>query len=151
MKVKLSPDFKVWMVREASQLADRMAATQPQSSRGPNDDESDEGRGGDTSQLRNLIQITRKESEVPVLRNFIEYQAARRATEDFWLPVYKQVIKALEEIAERCESEATGDEVERRRFALQSFFEYMVRRYVFQTKIGDGATQGARGGGAGVS
>jgi hypothetical protein len=82
-----------------------------------------------TSQLRNLVQIVQTESEVPVLRNFIHYQMGRRSTRDFWVLIGSGVIKALEGI------EAEAAKVENveatRKRAIQNFFGYLVRHYVY--------------------
>ena len=73
------------------------------------------------------LQIAQGESEVAVLRNFVRYQAGRRATKAFWLLIYQQVIEVLEEIAKKPELQ----EEAARRKAIQQFFGYMVRHYVF--------------------
>lgn len=81
---------------------------------------------GQTAQLRNLVQITQSESEVPVLRNFIRYQQGRRSTHDFWEMIGDDVIRVLEEI----ETGSKGDPAERSR-AIRNFFGYLVRHYVY--------------------
>lgn len=81
---------------------------------------------GQTSQLRNLVQITQTESEVPVLRNFIRYQQGRRSTRDFWELIGDTVIGILEKI----DTETAGDAAVRSR-AIRSFFGYLVRYYVY--------------------
>lgn len=136
MRVKLKPELKTWMVGEATKLADEVVRAQAarkaeERNRGREEDDSDENRGGEASQLRNLVRITQTESEVAVLRNYIEYQAARKATEDFWQPIYRGVIDTLSEISQRCPPSKT----EHRRVAMQTFFEYMVRRYVYAVKL----------------
>ena len=78
-----------------------------------------------TSQLRNLVQIAQEESEVPVLRNFIRYQTGRKATQRFWSLIHQGVIEELERI-----EKAHADQVARK-LAIQSFFGYLVRHYVY--------------------
>ena len=82
-----------------------------------------------TSQLRNLVQIAQTESEVPVLRNFIHYQMGRRSTKDFWVLIGTGVIKALEDI--EAEASKVENVEEARKRAIQSFFGYLVRHYVY--------------------
>jgi hypothetical protein len=81
---------------------------------------------GQTAQLRNLVQITQSESEVPVLRNFIRYQQGRRSTRDFWEMIGDDVIKVLEGI----ETESQGNPADRS-WAIRNFFGYLVRHYVY--------------------
>ena len=81
-----------------------------------------------TSQLRNLVQISQTESEVPVLRNFIRYQMGRRSTREFWVLVGKGVIQTLEEIETATKSEKNE---ETRKRAIRNFFGYLVRHYVY--------------------
>lgn len=83
-----------------------------------------------TSQLRNLIQITQEESEVAVLRNFIRYQTGRRATQKFWNLIHQGVINELERI-EKAHPDQDG-----RKLAIQSFFGYLVRHYVYLNEMG---------------
>jgi hypothetical protein len=80
---------------------------------------------GQTAQLRNLVQITQSESEVPVLRNFIRYQQGRRSTRDFWEMIGDDVINVLEEV-----DVAAQDPAARSR-AIRNFFGYLVRHYVY--------------------
>jgi hypothetical protein len=80
---------------------------------------------GQTAQLRNLVQITQSESEVPVLRNFIRYQQGRRSTRDFWEMIGDDVIKVLEEV------DAAAQNEEARGRAIRNFFGYLVRHYVY--------------------
>ncbi len=95
------------------------------------------------SQLRNLVQITQKESEVPVLANFIRYQAGRKATGGFWRPIHKQVIEVLQKIEEKFPAE------DERKAAIQNFFGYMVRHYVYLEGAGErGSTSSKPKGGA---
>ena len=123
MNQALEPELKRWMVGEAEEIANKASRNR-----------------GQKAQLRNLIQIAQVEAEVKVLKNFLEYQAGRYSTRNFWKPIYEQVIDALVEIEERT---STGDE-RQRRLAIQSFFGYMVRRYVYKT---DGPGRGQGGGG----
>jgi hypothetical protein len=81
---------------------------------------------GQTAQLRNLVQITQSESEVPVLRNFIRYQQGRRSTRDFWEMIGDDVIRVLEGI----ETESQGNAADRS-WAIRNFFGYLVRHYVY--------------------
>lgn len=80
---------------------------------------------GQTAQLRNLVQITQSESEVPVLRNFIRYQQGRRSTRDFWEMIGDDVIKILEEVDVAAQDPAA------RSWAIRNFFGYLVRHYVY--------------------
>lgn len=80
---------------------------------------------GQTSQLRNLVQIAQAETEVPVLRNFLRYQQGRKSTRDFWELLGDDVIRTLEEIGE-----ATSEAADRGR-AIRSYFGYLVRHYVY--------------------
>jgi hypothetical protein len=98
---------------------------------------------GQTAQLRNLLQIVQTESEVPVLRNFIRYQTGRRATRNFWQLIHQDVITAIEEI------DTTYPEEPARRGALQSFFGYLVRHYVYLSEAAGGGG-GARSGPGGA-
>lgn len=116
MKVKLPRDLKLKLVDRAERIATSAANA---------------GRG-EVTQLRNLVQITQEESDVEVLRNFLEYQAGRRATQKFWKDIHRPVIEALEGIAQECKP--LGADVQR--LAIQSFFGYMVRHYVYRTKVG---------------
>lgn len=130
MNQALDPDLKRWMVEAAERIADKASINR-----------------GQKAQLRNLMQIAQEESEVPVLKNFLEYQAGRQATRKFWGPIHQEVIAALAEIAQR-----TPDDAERRRrLAIQSFFGYMVRRYVYKTETASGGhgRGGSHGGGQG--
>jgi hypothetical protein len=82
-----------------------------------------------TSQLRNLVQISQTESEVPVLRNFIRYQMGRRSTKDFWVLVGSGVIEALEGIDAATSGAENAEETRKR--AIRNFFGYLVRHYVY--------------------
>lgn len=81
------------------------------------------------SQLRNLVQISQTESEVLVLTNFIQYQAARSATSGFWGAIHEDVIRDLEWIAGEVQ-----DDPSHRRVAFQHFFGYLVRAYVYEKR-----------------
>jgi hypothetical protein len=85
------------------------------------------GRREETSQLRNLLQISQSESEVAVLVNFIRYQAARQATQKFWNGILDDVIAVLERIGKQ----EAPDDPELRRLAIQHFFGYLVRAFVY--------------------
>lgn len=124
MKVRLPRDFKVWLVEKAEGIARKAAE-----GRRPEDAHK---KKGNVTQLRNMIQITQEESEVEVLRNFIEYQAGRPATKSFWKWIHRDVIEALEDIGRRCEGSEPGVQ----RLAMQSFFGYMVRHFVYRTQVG---------------
>lgn len=112
MNHRLDSKLKNWLVEQAQTIADKASQ-----------------KSGQTAQLRNLLQIAQVESEVLVLKNFLEYQAGRQSTRGFWEPIHKEVIRVLEQIAERIDAEG------QRRLAIQSFFGYMVRRYVYQTEL----------------
>lgn len=81
-----------------------------------------------TSQLRNLLQIVQEESEVLVLANFIRYQAGRKATKRFWEPIYQKVIEDLKVI----QGSPALQDLGTRRLALQRYFGYMIRHYVYR-------------------
>ncbi|HEX5716602.1 MAG TPA: hypothetical protein VF179_10615 [Thermoanaerobaculia bacterium] len=106
---------KRWLVGEAEQILDRV--------------QGQDGFRDQTSQLRNLVQIVQEESEVSVLRNFIRYQTGRKTTSKFWSLIHKDVIKVLEEI----EKNLTGEDL--RKAAIQQFFGYLVRHYVYLDKV----------------
>jgi hypothetical protein len=94
------------------------------------------------SQLRNLLQIAQTETEVPVLGNFIRYQAARQSTSKFWQPIHLPVIGMLEEIGTKW----APRDPELRGLAIQHFFGYLIRAYVYLTSSASrdaGGTQGA--------
>jgi hypothetical protein len=78
-----------------------------------------------TSQLRNMVQIAQEESEIAVLRNFIRYQTGRKSTQRFWTLIHEGVIAELEQIEKSHQEEAD------RKLAIQSFFGYLVRHYVY--------------------
>jgi len=118
MQAEKTATIKTWLVGEAERILEGVKGSK---------DFGGKDQGGATSQLRNLLQIAQGESEVAVLRNFVRYQAGRRATKAFWLLIYQQVIEVLEEIAKKPELQ----EEAARRKAIQQFFGYMVRHYVF--------------------
>ncbi len=124
MNQALDSELKNWMVKKAETIADKASE-----------------KRGQKAQLRNLMQVAQVESEVAVLRNFLQYQAGRQATRSFWGPIYEDVNAALEEIARRLGS---ASEAERRQ-AIQRFFGYMVRRYVFKTELRGGGGRGSQG------
>ncbi len=118
MSAEWTPELKNWLVSQAESILDNIT------------DENYFRGQTSTSQLRNLLQITQTESEVPVLRNFIRYQTGRKATQRFWHPIYKPVIDVLEEIERR-----TGNRAELRRQAIANFFGYLVRHYVYLSEV----------------
>jgi hypothetical protein len=81
-----------------------------------------------TSQLRNLVQITQTECDVKVLENFLNYQRGRRSTSKFWSLIHKEVVAVLQEIGGAAKNEAE------QKAAVQGFFGYLVRHYVFLDK-----------------
>src|SRR5579863_7911419 len=111
MSADLTPSTKSRLVRQAEETLDKVR--------------KDRDFRGQTAQLRNLVQIVQTESEIPVLRNFIRYQTGRRATKKFWLLIHEDVLAILEEIGAELPDEKP------RRAALQAFFGYLVRHYVF--------------------
>ncbi len=113
MKGDLEPATKSWLVGEAEKILDRVKA--------------ERDFRGQTAQLRNLVQIAQTETEVPVLKNFIRYQTGRKATKKFWLLIHSGVLGVLEDIGKGF------PDPERRQKAIQSFFGYLVRHYVFLT------------------
>ncbi|MFN7963390.1 MAG: RAMP superfamily CRISPR-associated protein [Thermoanaerobaculia bacterium] len=68
MRTELSAELKAELVRDAENIAKKILKKKNEA----------------TSQLRNLVQITQTESSVPVLRNFLRYQAGRKATRELW-------------------------------------------------------------------
>jgi CRISPR-associated Csx10 family RAMP protein len=117
MSDELTPTVKRWLVGEAEKILDGA-----------------KGAGAafrnQTSQLRNMVQIAQQESEVPVLRNFIRYQSGRKATQRFWSLIQADVIRVLDEIGKQFPGE-DPQKAEERRTAIQSFFGYLVRHYVY--------------------
>lgn len=112
MTTKLSTDLKNELVRRAEAIAEKVRS-----------------KGGQAAQLRNLLQISQTETEVPVLRNFVRYQAARKATAKFWKPIHQQVVTVLEDIDQRW----AANDPALRAIAIQHFFGYLIRSYVYVT------------------
>lgn len=125
MSTDLSPTVKSWLVKEAEEILKTKIVPRMK---------ADDHFRGQTSQLRNLVQIAQRESEIPVLRNFIRYQAGRKVTQKFWSPLHEEVIRVLDEIGSRFKGEDEKG-VEERRTAIQNFFGYMVRQYVYLAKF----------------
>lgn len=113
MGAALTAATKRWLVQEAEGILNHV--------------KDDRDFGDQTSQLRNLVQITQEESEISVLRNFIRYQTGRKATQKFWSLIYQEVIRVLEEIEKRSELQ----EEAARKAGIQQFFGYLVRHYVY--------------------
>jgi len=126
MNVEPDAKLKRWLVEEAEKIADKTA-----------DKTRDRNQA---SQLRSLLQITQRESEVKVLANFIRYQAARKASSKLWEPIHADVIAMLEQIEQKTNSP------ELRRAAIQHFFGYLVRRYVYRSANFSRPAGGTRGG-----
>lgn len=118
---KMNPEpgnvLKTWMVEQAESILNKV--------------KNERHFRNATSQLRNLVQITQQESEVAVLENFLNYQRGRRATRDFWTLIHEPVVKVLKEIEMR--TSAQGPEA--RRLAIQQFFGYLVRHYVYLDQL----------------
>lgn len=114
MKGDLEPATKTWLVDEAEKILDKV--------------KDRDGFAKNTSQLRNLVQITQTESEVPVLRNFIRYQTGRKATKKFWSLIHSGVLRVLADI------DKGFPDQQKRQKAIQSFFGYLVRHYVYLTE-----------------
>lgn len=120
----LSAGTKSWLVEKAEEILDRV--------------QGQDGFRDQTSQLRNMVQIAQEESEIPVLRNFIRYQTGRKTTAKFWSLIQKEVIAVLEEIGKNFVDDSL------RKAAIQQFFGYLVRHYVYLDKVNRGS------GGAGL-
>ena len=116
MNVELSADLKRTLVKKAEEILN-----------GARNSRSFQNQ---TAQLRNMMQIAQAESEIPVLRNFIRYQAGRKATREFWSLIEEQVIEVLENVIG---TDPDLQEPLKRRLAIQSFFGFMVRHYVYLT------------------
>jgi hypothetical protein len=114
MKGDLEPATKSWLVGEAERILDTV--------------KNSDGFAKNTSQLRNLVQIAQTESEVPVLRNFIRYQTGRKTTKKFWSLIHPGVLLVLDGIGK------DFPDPQKRQKAIQSFFGYLVRHYVFLTE-----------------
>ena len=85
-----------------------------------------------TAQLRNLVQIVQTEWDVKVLENFLNYQRGRKATADFWALIHEDVVRVLRDI-----DRAAGTDDGKRKAAVQGFFGFLVRHYVYLDKIND--------------
>jgi CRISPR-associated Csx10 family RAMP protein len=109
--------LKSWMVGQAESILNKV--------------KGDSHFKNATSQLRNLVQITQQESEVAVLENFLNYQRGRRATRDFWKLIHEPVVGVLKEIEKKTSSQIP----EVRRSAIQQFFGYLVRHYVYLDEL----------------
>ena len=121
MSDDLTPTMKRWLVEEAERILDGAKG-------------SGAAFRNQASQLRNMVQIAQRESEVPVLRNFIRYQTGRKATQRFWSLIQADVIKVLDEIGKKFPAEDL-QKAEERRIAIQSFFGYLVRHYVYLSEF----------------
>ncbi len=116
MTITLKPELKQKMVSWAEDIVDKVKTQR-----------------GQTSQLRNMLQIAGVESEVKVLANFIDYQAARHTTRRFWTPIHTDVTQVLELIEQELER-AERNDARHRSHAFRNFFGFMVRRYVYLTE-----------------
>lgn len=127
MNGDLAPATKSWLVDQAEQILDKVRR--------------EDGFRGQTSQLRNLLQIAQAESEIPVLRNFIRYQTGRKTTKKFWVLIHAGVVGVLEEIGQKFPQDPG------RKSAIQSFFGYLVRHYVYLSEApqGQGGSRGQGG------
>lgn len=114
MNGDLAPVTKSWLVEQAETILDRV--------------KDDRDFRGQTAQLRNLLQITQTESEIPVLRNFIRYQTGRKATKKFWRLIHQDVLGVLARLGKDFPEAAA------RKSVIQSFFGYLVRHYVYLTE-----------------
>lgn len=119
----LDPATKRWLVGEAERILDDAKRKDERALR------------NQAAQLRNMLQIAQRESEIPVLRNFIHYQAGRKATQKFWGAIQDDVIAVLAKIGEKHGGEDDAS-VRRRRTAIQHFFGYLVRHYVYVESSG---------------
>jgi CRISPR/Cas system CSM-associated protein Csm3 (group 7 of RAMP superfamily) len=131
MSVDLAPSIKSRLVGRAETILDTV--------------KNEKGFRDQTSQLRNMLQIVQTESEISVLRNFIRYQTGRKATKKFWLLIHEGVLAVLVEIG------AEFSEVKARRAALQSFFGYLVRHYVYLSEAPRPLSAGGTGTGHGTA
>ena len=118
----LDPATKRWLVGQAEKILDDAK----EKDRSPKKDVLK----NQASQLRNMLQIAQRESEITVLRNFIHYQAGRKATQKFWGAIQVEVIDVLEEIGKRYGGEDEAS-TRQRRTAIQHFFGYLVRHYFY--------------------
>jgi len=95
-----------------------------------------------TSQLRNMVQITQAETEVPVLVNFIRYQMGRKGQpSSFWEVLGPDVITTLNEI-----NSLAGGDAAARKSAIQNFFGFLVRHYVYLSATRKGQPRPDQGG-----
>ncbi len=130
MSVVLKPEMKRWLVEKAEDVLDGAGPALQMKQ---------------VSQLRNMLQVSQRDSEVPVLVNFLRYQVGRQATRRFWEPIYTKVEKNLKEIEERCKKEYDDEEQRARGVAIQHYFGFMVRHYVYlQAQQGTRHRQGGR-------
>jgi hypothetical protein len=113
----LNATTKRWLVEEAEGILDKV--------------QNEGGFRDQTSQLRNLVQIAQEETEISVLRNFIRYQTGRKTTQKFWGLIHKDVIRVLEALEKR--EDLTDADL--RKAAIQQFFGYLVRHYVYLDKL----------------
>lgn len=95
---------------------------------------------GQVAQLRNMIQVTQTEGEVAVLANFIRYQAGRKATSAFWQPIEADVVAVLRDV----EKDSRLEDAALKHRAIQHFFGYLVRHYVYLTRE-DARPEGSAG------
>jgi hypothetical protein len=131
MSVDLAPSIKSRLVGQAEDILDKV--------------KTDGAFKGQTSQLRNMLQIVQTESEFLVLRNFIRYQTGRKATRKFWLLIHDGVLAVLAQI------DAELSDEKARRAALQSFFGYLVRHYVYLSESQRSPSAGGAGTGHGAA
>ena len=144
MNVELPAELKRKLVKDAERIAkaaaDEARKPRPPSSKAANKTGGDKQGGGQrksgsdsqVSQLRNLLQITQREAEVPVLVNFIRYQAARKATWKFWKPIHRAVINVLDGLEAETTKRPAPEQAEFLRLAIQSFLSYLIRAYVYE-------------------
>ena len=118
---KMNPEpkngLKTWMVEQAETILDKV--------------KTERHFKKATAQLRNLVQVTQQESEVAVLENFLNYQRGRQATRDFWKLIHEPVVGVLKEIEQRMADKSAED----RRLAIQQFFGYLVRHYIYLDQL----------------
>lgn len=113
----LRAETKRWLVEQAEETLDQVKER--------------DGFHDQTSQLRNLVQIVQEESEIAVLSNFIRYQTGRKTTHKFWNLIHQDVLRILKEIGTRPDLA----EENLRKTAIQQFFGYLVRHYVYLDKL----------------
>ncbi|QTD49766.1 hypothetical protein [Sulfidibacter corallicola] len=127
----MEPELKREMVGWAEEIIDRA-----------------KGHRNQKSQLQNLLQITTEESERLVLKNYLDYQAARKETGQFWEPIHEKVIQRFGDI-EKALVAAEANTPETRSYAFQHFCGYMIRRYVFVSESMRDKSSHGRGRGKG--